>query len=151
MSYSRNPDIRYVNLLSSPCQHTVILLSTIYSILNSILIRKLYSELLHQTFGLKKSKGLIFQAIWGYVIKSLSNKTTKIKISTPIKTIRKMCLDCTSGSYKSIRFCLQVKCPLWCYRMGKRPDSVTRSTYSEFAGKTTHLPDDFYPRNGNDE
>ncbi len=42
-------------------------------------------------------------------------------ILTPIKTIRAKCLDCSCGQPKEIRLCPVIKCPLWPYRMGKRP------------------------------
>lgn len=41
---------------------------------------------------------------------------------TPIKSIRKYCLEtCASGSCKEVRLCNVNNCPLFCYRMGKRP------------------------------
>ena len=42
-------------------------------------------------------------------------------ILTPIKAIRAKCLDCSCGQVKEIRLCPVTKCPLWPYRMGKRP------------------------------
>lgn len=46
-------------------------------------------------------------------------------IRTPIKSIRKFCLECMNGSYKEIRLCESYSCPLHAYRMGKRPSSAT--------------------------
>lgn len=40
---------------------------------------------------------------------------------TPIKSIRAKCLDCCCGSPQEVRFCPTQNCPLWPYRMGKRP------------------------------
>ncbi len=40
---------------------------------------------------------------------------------TPIKAIRKYCLECSAESVKEVRECNIVRCPLWPYRMGKRP------------------------------
>ncbi len=40
---------------------------------------------------------------------------------TPIKAMRKKCLECNGGSVKDIRFCDVKKCPLYPYRFGKRP------------------------------
>jgi hypothetical protein len=40
---------------------------------------------------------------------------------TPIKAIRKKCLECTSNQYKTVRLCEEKECPLHDYRMGKRP------------------------------
>ena len=43
-------------------------------------------------------------------------------IKTPIKSIRAKCIECTGGSLKEIRECLQTGCPLHPYRMGKNPN-----------------------------
>ena len=40
---------------------------------------------------------------------------------TPIKAIRKKCLDCCSGSSVEVKECTVNKCPLYAYRFGKRP------------------------------
>ena len=42
-------------------------------------------------------------------------------IMTPIKAIRAKCLDCSCGEKKEVRLCPIERCPLWPYRMGKRP------------------------------
>ena len=44
-----------------------------------------------------------------------------MKTLTPIKAIRAKCLDCSCYQPKEIRLCPVIKCPLWPYRMGKRP------------------------------
>ena len=41
---------------------------------------------------------------------------------TPLKAIRKNCLDCTNQKPKEIRLCLDTKCPLHPFRMGKNPN-----------------------------
>lgn len=41
---------------------------------------------------------------------------------TPLKTIRAKCLDCTGGERREVRLCTAYACPLWPYRMGKRPE-----------------------------
>lgn len=43
---------------------------------------------------------------------------------TPIKAIREKCIDCCCGEKKEVRECNMVECPLWPYRMGKRPTVV---------------------------
>ena len=43
------------------------------------------------------------------------------KARTPIKAIRDKCLDCTCGQIKAVRECMIQACPLWPYRMGRRP------------------------------
>lgn len=40
---------------------------------------------------------------------------------TPIKAIRKKCLDCQGNHYSEVRNCVDHTCPLLPYRMGKRP------------------------------
>ena len=40
---------------------------------------------------------------------------------TPIKAIRKKCLDCSNDQYSEVKHCPIVDCTLWPYRMGKRP------------------------------
>ena len=51
---------------------------------------------------------------------------------TPIKAIRKKCLDCTCGQVKEIRLCPVVSCALWPYRFGRRPDKAIVDTLKEF-------------------
>lgn len=46
-----------------------------------------------------------------------------MKIYTPLKAIRKKCLDCCSGQVVEVRECPPCKhCTLWPYRMGHRPE-----------------------------
>ena len=40
---------------------------------------------------------------------------------TPIKSIRAKCLDCMCGSPQEVRLCPSENCPLYPYRMGRRP------------------------------
>jgi hypothetical protein len=47
---------------------------------------------------------------------------------TPIKAIRKKCLDCTCGQVLEIRECPVINCALYPYRMGRRPDKATTDT-----------------------
>ena len=44
-----------------------------------------------------------------------------MKTSTPIKAICAKCIDCSCGQLKEIKECTMKKCPLWPYRMGRRP------------------------------
>ncbi len=53
-------------------------------------------------------------------------------INTPIKTIRKKCLDCSEGQYKQVRYCTVLSCPLYPYRMGKRPDEPTLASLKQY-------------------
>ena len=40
---------------------------------------------------------------------------------TPMKAMRAKCLDCCCDSPKGVRLCTCYDCPLWRYRMGRRP------------------------------
>ena len=51
---------------------------------------------------------------------------------TPVKAIRKKCLDCCAGSRKEIRECTVINCACWVYRFGRRPDQATLDTIKEF-------------------
>ncbi len=42
-------------------------------------------------------------------------------MQTPIKAIRKKCLECCGNHYSEIRHCEIIDCPLFPYRLGKRP------------------------------
>ncbi|MBN1275560.1 hypothetical protein JXA12_04695 [Candidatus Woesearchaeota archaeon] len=44
---------------------------------------------------------------------------------TPMRAIRKKCLDCSGGSYKEVRLCPVVNCPLWHLRFGKRKTTLS--------------------------
>lgn len=43
------------------------------------------------------------------------------RILTPIKAIRAYCLWCLNEQQQEVRLCPSVKCPLYPYRMGHRP------------------------------
>lgn len=43
-------------------------------------------------------------------------------INTPVKAIRKKCLNCSGWEYKEVRECTENDCPIHPYRMGKRPN-----------------------------
>ena len=55
--------------------------------------------------------------------------------NTPIKAIRKRCLDCTCGQVKEVRLCQAVECACWPYRFGRRPDKATQNTMKEYYGE----------------
>ena len=54
------------------------------------------------------------------------------KYKTPIKAIREKCLDCSCYQPKEVRECVVINCPLYPYRMGRRPDEATLDTLNEF-------------------
>jgi hypothetical protein len=52
-----------------------------------------------------------------------------MKIQTPLKTIRKNCLECAGGSVKTITYCScdgvrSPRCHFWPYRLVRRPQNV---------------------------
>lgn len=48
-----------------------------------------------------------------------------MKVLTPIKAIRAYCIECSGGMTKEVKLCPVEKCPLYPYRMGKRPTTDT--------------------------
>ena len=51
---------------------------------------------------------------------------------TPVKAIRKKCIDCCNEQYKEIRNCTVINCALYPYRMGRRPDTATKDTLKDY-------------------
>ena len=51
---------------------------------------------------------------------------------TPVKVIRKKCIDCCNGQYEEIRNCTVINCALYPYRMGRRPDRSTIDTMKDY-------------------
>lgn len=43
---------------------------------------------------------------------------------TPLKAIRKKCLECSNYQYKEVELCPIKDCPLYPYRLGKRPSTI---------------------------
>ncbi|HRQ55040.1 MAG TPA: hypothetical protein PL018_12335 [Ignavibacteriaceae bacterium] len=41
---------------------------------------------------------------------------------TPLKAIRKNCLECSSGSASEVNNCIITDCPLYQFRLGKNPN-----------------------------
>ena len=50
----------------------------------------------------------------------------KIPKQSPLKQIRRQCVECCGGSVKEVRFCPSTECPLWYLRFGKFPKTVVR-------------------------
>lgn len=44
-----------------------------------------------------------------------------IKKITPLKAIRKKCIDCCGGSLKEVRLCTAIRCDLHPLRFGHKP------------------------------
>ena len=51
---------------------------------------------------------------------------------TPIKAIRKKCLDCSYLQPKEVRHCTVMDCAIYPYRFGRRPDSSTLDTIKAY-------------------
>ena len=52
---------------------------------------------------------------------SCSTKDNKPHIYTPLKAMRKKCLDCCCGSSREVELCQVADCALYPYRLGKHP------------------------------
>ena len=44
-----------------------------------------------------------------------------MKKLTPMKAIRAYCLECSGDSFRNVKLCVMSDCPLYPYRMGRRP------------------------------
>lgn len=66
---------------------------------------------------------------------------------TPIKAIRAKCLDCSGNYYKSVRECPVTKCPLFPYRMGKRPQG-NNSPCEEVSTENDEIAPTFFTSEG---
>ena len=51
---------------------------------------------------------------------------------TPLKAIRKNCLESTTQQPKEVRLCTSINCPLYPYRFGKRPTKAILDTIKQF-------------------
>lgn len=56
----------------------------------------------------------------------------KLPLQTPIKQVRKFCLDCCEG-WRDIQFCASVDCALWFLRFGKFPQAYVRERGRKYA------------------
>jgi hypothetical protein len=50
-----------------------------------------------------------------------TKKGTETVSLTPMRAIRRRCLDCCNWQEKEVRNCQVETCALWPFRMGKRP------------------------------
>ena len=55
---------------------------------------------------------------------------------TPVKAIRAKCLDCCCTQYSEVTNCTVVKCALYPYRLGKRPNEATIDTLKELQSES---------------
>lgn len=63
-----------------------------------------------------------------------------MKKLTPIKAIRAKCLDCCCGQNTEVRLCTAENCPLYPYRMGKRPKGEQTPAEDEETEKSSAYP-----------
>lgn len=54
---------------------------------------------------------------------------------SPLKQIRKFCLECSCGSPSEVRLCVIPRCPLFPYRFGKNPARAGIRSSSSFQSK----------------
>lgn len=71
---------------------------------------------------------------------------------TPMKAIRRKCLDCSNGSAKEVKECAITTCPLYPFRLGKRPQyegtkKPTRSLSAEHLKKLRQARTERYDNN----
>lgn len=59
-----------------------------------------------------------------------------MKKLTPLRAIRKKCLDCCCGKITEVRLCEVKTCALHAYRMGHRPKDDKSITEDEKISKT---------------
>ena len=60
-------------------------------------------------------------------------------MKTPIKSIRAYCIECQGGSFKEVRLCTSHDCPLYAYRMGKRPSQETLDTIEGYSNNNREI------------
>jgi len=53
------------------------------------------------------------------------------KYLPPVKSIRKHCLECYSGSPKDVKLCDSPECPLYPFRLGTNPNRKSRTITDE--------------------
>ena len=51
----------------------------------------------------------------------ISEDEIRILKDPPVKSIRKKCINCSCWQYSEVRECTDIECPLYPYRMGKKP------------------------------
>lgn len=59
-------------------------------------------------------------------IMTCGTKDGEIHLYTPLRAIRRKCLDCCCGSSQEVSFCPVYDCSLHPYRFGKRPGAAKR-------------------------
>ena len=49
-----------------------------------------------------------------------------IKRESPLKVIRRNCVECSGGSFREVKFCRAFDCQMWKFRFGVRPETAER-------------------------
>ena len=71
-----------------------------------------------------------FERFFSFIL-CVKRKKNKL-FETPVKAMRKKCIDCCNGQYEEIRNCTVINCALYAYRMGRRPDTATKDALKDF-------------------
>jgi hypothetical protein len=50
---------------------------------------------------------------------------------TPLRAVRRHCLECCNGSHHEVRNCVATSCPLWIFRHGRRPGAEEKVAAGE--------------------
>jgi hypothetical protein len=50
-----------------------------------------------------------------------------ISHGTPLKALRAHCVECCNGNFAEVRACSATSCPLWLFRLGRRPDAAEKA------------------------
>ena len=58
----------------------------------------------------------------------------KLPRPSPLRQIRKFCIDCCGKSTKTLQFCCSLDCPLWHLRFGKFPATYINQRSNKHAG-----------------
>ena len=53
-------------------------------------------------------------------------------MSSPLQAIKAKCIECSGGSKKEAKLCPCTDCPLWPFRLGKRPQKANDEGFIEF-------------------
>jgi hypothetical protein len=50
---------------------------------------------------------------------------------TPLKAVRRHCLECCNGSAHEVSLCAAKSCPLWPFRFGRKPTDGTKADVAD--------------------
>jgi hypothetical protein len=58
-----------------------------------------------------------------------------MKVLRPMKAIRAKCVECSGGNRAEVRQCEIEDCPLWPYRLGRRPKKQAKEVNDVTQGR----------------